>query len=144
MFTMKVPIYFWGDAVLTATYLINRLPNRTINFETPLSILTKIHPHIFTSNTLPLKTFGCTAFVHIHAQNRNKLDPRALKTIFVGYSPTQKGYRCYRPKTKKKPLSLVMLHSLKKPLISPQTRFRGRIIIKLVIHGMLLTCHYSE
>ena len=100
MFTMNVPKYLWGDAILTATYLINRLPNRTLQFESPLSVLTQKYPHI-SKNDLPLKTFGCTAFVHIHAHNRNKLDPRALKTIFLGYSPTQKGYRCYCPQNKK-------------------------------------------
>ena len=100
MFTMNVPKYLWGDAILTATYLINRLPNRTLQFESPLSVLTQKYPHI-SKNDLPLKTFRCTAFVHIHAHNRNKLDPRALKTIFLGYSPTQKGYRCYCPQNKK-------------------------------------------
>ena len=101
MFTMNVPKYLWGDAILTATYLINRLPSRPINFETPLSILTKTYLQVSTSNTLPLKTFGYTTFFHIHDHNRNKLDPRALKTIFIGYSPTQKGYCCYCPQNKK-------------------------------------------
>jgi len=39
--------------------------------------------------------FGCICFVHIHDQTRGKLDPRALKCIFVGYSYTHKGYKCY-------------------------------------------------
>ena len=101
MFTMDVPKYLWLDAILTATYLINRLPSHPINFETPLSVLTKTYSQVSTSNTFPLKTFGCTAFVHIHDHNRNKLDPRALKTVFISYSPTQKGYRCYCPQNKK-------------------------------------------
>lgn len=99
MFTMNVPKYLWGDAVLTATYLINRLPSRSINFETPLSVLSKTYPHVSPFNAIPLRTFGCTSFVHNH--NRGKLDPRAIKTVFIGYSSTQKGYRCYCPETKK-------------------------------------------
>ena len=90
MFTMNVPKYLWGDAILAATYLINRLPSRPINFETPLFVLTKSYSQVSTSNALPLKTFGCTTFVHIHDHNRNKHDPRALKIVFIGYSPTQK------------------------------------------------------
>lgn len=74
MFTMNVPKYLWGDAILTATYLINHLPNQTLRFDSHLSILTKNYPHI-SKNDLPLKTFGSTAFVHTHAHNRNKLDP---------------------------------------------------------------------
>jgi hypothetical protein len=29
------------------------------------------------------------------------LDPRSLKCVFVGYSPTQKGYKCYHPPSRK-------------------------------------------
>jgi len=41
------------------------------------------------------------AYVHIPTANRGKLDPRALKCVFIGYSSTQKGYRCYHPPLKK-------------------------------------------
>lgn len=42
--------------------------------------------------------FGCTVFVHMHS--KFKLDPRVIKCVFVGYSPTYKGYKCYGPSTK--------------------------------------------
>jgi hypothetical protein len=89
-FTNKVPIYLWGEAILTATYLINRMPSRVLNFKTPLQVFTNCNPISRLSSTLPLKNFGCTAFVHIHDHNRGKLDPRARKCVFVGYAPTQK------------------------------------------------------
>ena len=102
MFTMNVPKYLWGDAILTIAFLINHLPSRTLTFKSPLSMLTNKFPHLnMLTNTLPLKTFGCTAFFHIHSQHRTKLDPWAIKTIFLGYSPTQEGYQCYCPQTKK-------------------------------------------
>ncbi|KAL8170889.1 hypothetical protein V2J09_022693, partial [Rumex salicifolius] len=45
--------------------------------------------------------FGCTAFVHIHQPLRGKLDPKAKKCLFLGYSSTQKGYKCYDPTSRK-------------------------------------------
>jgi hypothetical protein len=48
-----------------------------------------------------LKIFGCTCFVHVSTTHRNKLDPRAVKCIFLGYSQTQKGYKCYDSLSKK-------------------------------------------
>lgn len=38
---------------------------------------------------------GC--FCSVQSQNVRKLDPRALKCVFVVYSPTQKGYKFYHP-----------------------------------------------
>ena len=45
--------------------------------------------------------FGCTTFVHVHNQHRDKLDPRAIKCVFLGYSSTKKGYKCYNPSARK-------------------------------------------
>ena len=45
--------------------------------------------------------FGSLVFIHNHSPHRGKLDPRALKCVFVGYSPTQKGYKCFHPPSKK-------------------------------------------
>ena len=45
LFHMKVPSKFWGEALLTTCYLINRLPSYVLNFRTPLRscFLTKIY-----------------------------------------------------------------------------------------------------
>ena len=47
-----------------------------------------------------LKVFGCIAYVHIPDELRSKLDPKAEKCVFVGYSLEQKGYKCYNPVTR--------------------------------------------
>ena len=102
MFQMNIPKVFWGEAILTTSYLINRMPTHVLKYETPINTLkqcfTASH-HLFSS--LTPKVFGCTAFVHIHGHNHSKFDPKAQKCIFLGYYPTQKGYKCYHPQLRK-------------------------------------------
>jgi Integrase core domain/GAG-pre-integrase domain/gag-polypeptide of LTR copia-type len=90
----NVPKIFWSDAILTATYLINRLPSPKLNNLSPLEILKnrKIDlEHI--------RVFGCICFVHI--KRTDKLDKNAVKTVFLGYSSTKKGYKCFDPEQNK-------------------------------------------
>ncbi|RVW17578.1 Retrovirus-related Pol polyprotein from transposon RE1 [Vitis vinifera] len=101
-----MPTQFWGDSILTATYLINRMPSRVLSFVTPLQKFHEFFPHSRLDAHLPLRVFGSTVFVHIHGPKRNKFDPRALKCVFLGYSSTQKGYKCYDPISQKLYVSL--------------------------------------
>ncbi|RVW56491.1 Retrovirus-related Pol polyprotein from transposon TNT 1-94 [Vitis vinifera] len=75
MFSMNVPKLFWGQAVLTAAYLINRMPSRVLKFQTPCQTLLKSFPTTRLISTVPPKIFGCSVFVHINQQHRSKLDP---------------------------------------------------------------------
>jgi hypothetical protein len=90
--SMKVPKYLWGQAVLTAAYLINRMPSRVLDWKSPIEMLNGKNEDV-----LPLKTFGCVCFVQDKRSNVRKLDPRAVKCVFVGYSATQKGYVYWSP-----------------------------------------------
>jgi hypothetical protein len=101
LFHKSVPKQYWGEAVLTAAHLINRLPSPILDFKSPTEILTTFFPHFKISNNLIPRIFGSVAFVHIHSPNRGKLDPRAIRCIFIGYSSTQKGYKCFHPSTRK-------------------------------------------
>ena len=47
-----------------------------------------------------LKVFGYIAYVHVLDELRTKLDPKAEKCVFIGYSLEQKGYKCYNPVTR--------------------------------------------
>jgi hypothetical protein len=38
---------------------------------------------------------------YVHSQDGGKLDPRSLKCVFLGYSSSKKGYKCFDPNTKK-------------------------------------------
>ena len=101
LFTTNVPKMFWGDAVLTATYLINRMPTKVLDFSTPIAKLHECYPSSRLNTSLPLKLFGCTSFVHVYPHNRTKLDPRSIKCIFLGYASNQKGYKCFDPVARK-------------------------------------------
>ncbi|KAM2165513.1 hypothetical protein ACFX1R_039652 [Malus domestica] len=61
------------------------------------------------------RVLGCVAFVHVHpSQQQNKLEPRALRCVFMRYAITQKGYWCYHPPIKKSlssPMSFFMKQS---------------------------------
>ena len=97
LFNMHVPHHFWHDVVLTACHLINRMPSVVLNQQVPFSLL---YPHLSPFPLTP-RVFGCVAFVHILDPGQDKLSPRSRKGVFLGYSQTQKGYRCYSPDSRR-------------------------------------------
>jgi len=51
--------------------------------------------------SLQNRVFGCPVFVHVHSPYRGKLDPRAIKCVFIDYAPNKKGYKCCHPQSRK-------------------------------------------
>ena len=96
----NVPKQFWGETILSTTYLINRMPSCILDFKIPFSTFQTFFLTNKIFSSIPLKIFGCSTFVHNLNPHHNKLDPKSIKCIFFGYSPHQKGYRCYFPHTK--------------------------------------------
>ena len=95
-----LPLSFWGEALTSTVYLMNRVPSRSIDFQTLLQTLSS-YVDAHTVPNLPPHVFGYVAFIHLHKQQRSKLETRALQCVFVGYASNQKGYHCYHPPTKK-------------------------------------------
>ena len=87
--------YYWAEALNAALYIVNRTPTAVIHGMTPKEKFTGKKPDLSH-----LKVFGCLAYVHIPDELRSKLDPKAEKCVFIGYSLEQKGYRCYNPLTR--------------------------------------------
>ncbi|MCO5586254.1 hypothetical protein L7F22_040193 [Adiantum nelumboides] len=92
---MHVPLFYWADAVITATYIMNRCPIAGIHEKTPEVVWSGRKPDLSY-----LKIFGCICYMHVPWELRGKMDARAEKCIFIGYSLEKKGYRCYNPNTK--------------------------------------------
>lgn len=121
----NVPKSFLGKEILIATHLINRLPSRVLGFKSPMDILSTFYPNIHTTNNLVPKKFGCVPFVHVHSQNRGKLDPRTLNAYLWVIPQLKKGTSVITLQLKNF-MSQWMLLSMKH-LTSPNLIFRGRI-----------------
>ncbi|CAL9005654.1 unnamed protein product [Prunus brigantina] len=125
MLDMSVPHHLWGHAVLSAAYLINRTPSRVLDFKTPHDVFGD-HVSPVSVSKLPLKVFGCVAYVHVYSHQRSKLDPCALRCVFIGYSSTHKGYKCYHPPTQKVHVTLdVTFHEEVPYYVSPSSPIQG-------------------
>ena len=44
-----------------------------------------------------LRVFGCEAYAHVPKEKRSKLENKAVKCIFIGYSVGVKGYKLWDP-----------------------------------------------
>lgn len=96
----NVPKRYWADAITYAVYLLNRMPFRLFVFHTPLVVLVT-HVSITSFLNLPPRIFGCVAYVYLHKHHHSKLDPCALRCVFLGFSPPKKGYKCYHPSSQR-------------------------------------------
>ncbi|KAL4346654.1 hypothetical protein GQ457_17G001420 [Hibiscus cannabinus] len=86
----RIPIQFWGECVLTATYVINRIPSKTLNGKSPYELL-----HSRLQSYSHLRVFGCLCFVSTLRRTHDKFTERALHGVFLGYAPGVKGYKVY-------------------------------------------------
>ena len=148
MFARNNSKQFGGDAILAAAYLVNRMPSKVLDSKTPTGTLEQYLSHILCLGSHWLeKFFGCTAFIHIPSKDPSKLDHKAIKCIFLGYSPTQKGYKYYHQPSWKKSLLQWMLISLKNSYMNTKFILRGRNDnwkINLKLGGHLCQCQLGK
>ena len=88
-----LPTSFWGHALETAAFILNRTPSKAVQ-KTPYEIWTGKRPSLSFLNI-----WGCE--VYVKRQITDKLAPKFYKCIFVGYPKETKGYYFYIPSENK-------------------------------------------
>ncbi|KAL4284909.1 hypothetical protein GQ457_16G020180 [Hibiscus cannabinus] len=79
-----LPTSFWGYALETTTFTLNRVPSKSVQ-KTPHEMWTGKCP-----NMSFMKIWGCKAYVKHHMST--KLEPKSEKCTFVGYPKEITGY----------------------------------------------------
>jgi hypothetical protein len=96
MFKAKgLPGTFWGEAVTTAVYVLNRSTSKGAGGKMPYEL--------WTGSTLSVQhlcTFRCVAHVKNMRPHLQKLEDKSKPMIFVGYEAGSMAYRTYDPSTK--------------------------------------------
>jgi len=67
------------------------MPSSVLDNNIPHSILFPYEP----LHPLPLRVFGSTCFVHNFSSGLDKLSPRSHKSVFLGFTRSQKRYKCF-------------------------------------------------
>jgi hypothetical protein len=85
----RLPLTYWGEAALTASYLQN------LSLQSALP--PNVTPHEMYHGRKPdishLRVFGARAFAHVPLKMQTKLGVKSRECLFMGYPPGQKGYR---------------------------------------------------
>ncbi|GJT06568.1 putative RNA-directed DNA polymerase, partial [Tanacetum coccineum] len=95
MFQGGIPLNMWTECILTAVYLINRLPSSVLSGKSPYELVFNREPSLSH-----LKTFGCLCFSTV-LNDSDKFSSRSEKSVFIGYSNDKKGYKLFSLENKK-------------------------------------------
>lgn len=83
-----LPKNLWGEAIMHATWLKNRLSTHRLGNKTPYEMLYKKVPDL---SNLPV--WGCR--VKVHDPSGSKLDARARDGHWLGFDAESDGHRVY-------------------------------------------------
>src|SRR3954466_7778253 len=87
MFLTDLPLSFWGYALETAAFTLNRAPSKSVE--------TTLYELWFSKKPKLsfLKVWGCDAYVKKF--HPDKIKPKSEKCIFIGYPKETVGYTFY-------------------------------------------------
>lgn len=81
---------YWTKAMTTTLYIMNKTPTKAMHDVEPEKKYT-----CKKQDVSYLKMSKCIAYAHVPEELYTKLDSKAKKCIFIGYSPEKKGYIWY-------------------------------------------------
>ena len=81
---------FQVEAVAIVYYLITKSPTSALVDKTPMEVWLGHKPSL-----RHLRVFGCEAHAHVPKEKWTKLDNKAIKCVFIGYSYGVKGYNLW-------------------------------------------------
>jgi hypothetical protein len=82
-----LPGWFWGEAVNTAVYVLNRCLTKSVDGMTPFEAW-----HRRKTVVHHLKMFGCIMYVRNTTPHLRKLEDYGCNMIFIGYESDSKAY----------------------------------------------------
>ncbi|GJV18627.1 putative RNA-directed DNA polymerase [Tanacetum coccineum] len=131
---VNIPKRFWGECILTATHVINRLPSKVIKNKTPFELIWNEKP-----NYDFLKVFGCLVYFKNTDTKGDKFEERGKLGAFLGYPPRTKGYKILELETRKIIVSRdVYFHEENFPFKNVQGNNESGTEEQIVCHD----CHY--
>ena len=87
LISSDLPQNLWGEATLSANYILNKLPRKK----------TKKTPYELWKGKKPsyqfLKVLGCLAKVAIPISKRIKIGSNSVDCVFIGYAHNSSAYR---------------------------------------------------
>ncbi|KAJ9542625.1 hypothetical protein OSB04_029131 [Centaurea solstitialis] len=92
----NLPKRFWGECILTAAFVINRLPSKVIKNKTPFELIWNREPDYDL-----LKVFGCLVYFKNTNTKGDKFEEKGKPGVFLGYPPGTKGYKIFDLETRK-------------------------------------------
>ena len=126
---------FWAEAASTVCYLFNCSPYVALNKKNPIEVWSG-SPTDYSQ----LRVFGCIVYAHV---DNGKLDPRAVKCIFLGYKSDVKDFKLWNPEIQKVVISRnvifnesAMLHDVSSTNVPVESEQQTTIQVEHVIDSV--------
>ena len=86
----RLPHKFWLEGLMWANHVLNCAPTKVLKIIMPFEAWHGKNPSVDY-----FCVFGCVSYAHVPKEFHHKLDDKAVKHIFVGYSTKSRGVTSY-------------------------------------------------